>query len=223
MRSNPSPVDEFFQTSFIGQLPEGFERFREASDRFEKTRISLGPLEAGILKTLACLHGGKKWVEIGTLTGFSAYCLASVLPSDARLWTLEKDPELAATARRLLEEVRLSEKVTVVQGDAAETLEIIRGEGPFDGLFIDGNKAAYFSYLHWAEQNLVPGGLIIADNVFLGGAVWDPQGQSRWNEDTVAKMRAFLERIFDPARYQTCLIPTGEGLAVARKRSNQTF
>ncbi|MBX2995178.1 MAG: class I SAM-dependent methyltransferase [Bdellovibrionaceae bacterium] len=216
MRSNGSTVEDYFSDKLTSQLPLGFEVFRQASDQFQKTRISLAPLEATLLQTLVKAHGGTKWVEIGTLTGFSGYCISQA--SKGHLWTFEKDPAHAARARELFRDQNLHDRITVVEGDASQTLASIVGEGPFDGLFIDGNKGAYGEYLQWALKNLRPGGMIIADNVYLGGAIWGEAQGSHWSASVVQRMREFLTVLFDPNLFTASVAPTSEGLAIAIKK-----
>lgn len=216
MRLNGSTVEDYFADNLNSQLPVGFEAFRQASDQIQKTRISLAPLEAALLQTLVKAHGGKKWVEIGTLTGFSGYCI--LMASNGKLWTFEKDPAHAQRARDLFDEKNLSDRVQVIEGDASTTLASIAAQGPFDGVFIDGNKGAYGEYLQWAFDHLRPGGMVIADNVFLGGAIWSQNPEGPWSASVVQRMRDFLNRLFDPQLFTASLAPTSEGLAIGIKR-----
>lgn len=222
MRSNPFPAEELFRQSLEDQLPRGYQKFREAADQFQKSSISLGPLEAGILRMFVRMQSRPRWVEVGTLTGFSALCIATVLPEDGHLWSLEKNPDIAKRAQDLLAEAGLSSKVTVVVGDASTTLEGLRKWGPFDGIFIDGNKAGYLGYLDWAERNLAPEGLIIGDNVFLGGDLFEEQSSdSKWSPATLNKMKEFVARLLNSSRYDSTLLPTPEGMIVARLKSTE--
>jgi predicted O-methyltransferase YrrM len=110
-------------------------------------------------------------------------------------------------------------KVTVIEGDAIQTLRSIEDQGPFDGIFIDGNKGAYSQYLDWAERNLSVGALVIADNVFLAGSTFkDPGSDGRWSASVVQGMRDLISRLLDPEKYEACLLPTSEGLLIARKK-----
>jgi predicted O-methyltransferase YrrM len=60
-----------------------------------------------------------------------------------------------------------------------------------------------------------PGGLILLDNVLWGGAVADPADHER---QTVA-LRALNAKLHRDARISLSLLPLGDGLTVARKRS----
>ena len=102
-------------------------------------------------------------------------------------------------------------------GDAREELEKLNSLGPFDGVFIDGNKAAYGDYLAWAEQNLRVGGVILADNIFLSGSVWGESTQQKFSDKQIRVMQEFNNRLSDPTKFQSAVVPTFEGLFVAIK------
>jgi predicted O-methyltransferase YrrM len=192
---------------------------RQAAEELGLARISVSAAEAQLIKTLIALQGGKKFVEIGTLTGLSAQYIFEALPEDAELWTLEKDPNHYEKARNIFSKINSSsKKLNLLEGDARDVLLTLSASGPFDGVFIDGNKAAYYDYLIWSEQNLKQGGLILADNVFLSGAVWGERTQQKFSEKQIRVMRDFNVRLMDPGLYLSAFIPTTEGLLLAIKK-----
>lgn len=181
-------------------------------------RISLSSAEGQLLKTLIRAHGCQKFVEIGTLTGLSAHYIFEALPAGGQLWTIEKDPRHAQLAAQSFEKLDQStKKIHLVIGDARVELEQLCQHGPFDGIFIDGNKAAYLDYLLWAEKSLRQGGLIIADNIFLSGAVWGESTTQKFSEKQIRVMTEFNQRLSDPSRYISAVVPSPEGLFVAVK------
>lgn len=179
--------------------------------------ICLSPSEGHLLAFLVRMHGARKFVEIGTLTGLSAQYLCEGMGSHGQLWTLEKTELHAKLAREALQEHPLQKNVNIVVGDARMTLRNLEVSGPFDGIFIDGNKAAYMDYLEWSEKNVRPGGLVVADNVFLSGSVWGNSDQQKFSEKQIAVMQAFNRRLADPTLYDSVILPTTEGLYVAVK------
>lgn len=188
--------------------------------------ISVSFHELRILQWAVKFCGVRKLVEIGTLTGFSGLGLLESLPPEGILWTFEKDEGRATQAKACFEEAlqgdagNLKKQVHVKSGDARNELESIVGEGPFDGIFIDGNKSAYGDYLGWAERNLRKGGLILADNVFLSGAVYGnstDRAQPHFSAKQISVMKAFNARLCDPSLFDTCIVPTAEGLLIAIK------
>lgn len=192
---------------------------RKFADELGLGRISISPAEAQLIRTLVCLHGAKKFVEIGTLTGLSAQYIFEALPEGGEIWTLEKDPKHSQMAASVFLQMDQSKKkIHLVTGDARVELEKLSAQGPFDGVFIDGNKAAYFDYLLWAEAQLRSGGLILADNIFLSGAVWGESTQQKFSEKQIRIMREFNQRLADPSLYEAAIVPSYEGLYVAIKR-----
>lgn len=209
-----SPQETYLHSLFPNEPTELFEKAREESVRLNKAAISMSPGEARLMATLIHSHGCKKFVEIGTLTGASALWILHGMGAKGQLWTMEKDPEHAKAAKKILKSFK---NAKVIEGDAEETLKTLEEAGPFDGIFIDGNKSAYGRYLDWAEENLKKGALIIADNIFLGGGVFTGN-TARFSKKQIEIMREFNRRLADPEKYQSCVIPTGEGLFMAIKK-----
>ena len=112
-----------------------------------------------------------------------------------------------------------SRKAKVLVGDAEQTLlelgKDLQGM-QVDGIFIDGNKGAYVEYLNWAEKHVRPGGLIVGDNVFLRGQVFNGSKEGSFGAGQISAMQEFNRRLADTKRYQSVILPTGEGLFVAK-------
>ncbi|MES3036924.1 MAG: O-methyltransferase, partial [Bdellovibrionota bacterium] len=71
--------------------------------------------------------------------------------------------------------------------------------------------------LAWAEKNLRSGGIIVGDNVFLRGGVYG-NNDTPFSAKQIEVLKSFNSKLADPKFYETCLIPTGEGLLVAIKK-----
>ena len=95
--------------------------------------------------------------------------LARSLPADGQLISIEIDPGRAAIARGHLEEAGLTDRVSVMVGDAARMVHKL--EGPFDLIFNDGDKLHYGPLLDRLLAFLRPGGVLITDNVLWDGEV----------------------------------------------------
>lgn len=205
--------------NLIGAENELKLKARAHADGLGLGRISLSPVEAISLQFFAESIQAKKLVEVGTLTGLSALYLLEGLSPEACLWTLEKSPEHAALASEVLQKYIEQKRCRILVGDAQQTLKELVNEGPFDMVFIDGNKAAYLDYFNWAVTNTRAGGYIVVDNVFLSGAVWGDQTQQRFNEKQIKAVHNMNDTAFHNPSLRSMLIPTQEGLLVCQKRS----
>ncbi len=180
----------------------------DAPGRHRMPPIHLGVSEARLLELLLGLAGARRVVEIGTLAGYSAIRIARALPVEGRLWTIEADPKHAAVARESLESAGLSDRATVLEGAALAVLPSLDRHAPFDAVFIDADKGNYDAYGRWAAKALRPGGLLLADNVYLFGKLMGKSAEA-------AAMRRFHE---ESARaFATACIPTPDGLLLGLK------
>lgn len=216
MRKTVSKSYQYIENLSAAENQASFNA-RAAAEKIGLGAISLSKTEAQILQFLLSSIDAKKVVEIGTLTGLSALYLLNAMPEKSFLWTLEKSSEHAAAAELILAEYIAQKKCKIVLGDAVTTLKEITNEGPFDAIFIDGNKAAYMEYFLWAIENVSSGGLIIADNVFLAGAVWGDQSQQKFNEKQVKVVQEMNQIAYSDGRLKSIIIPTEEGLLVCKK------
>lgn len=128
--------------------------------RFANVSTSDGRL----LRLLAETTGAKRVVEIGTSTGESGVWLALALrTTGGHLFTHEIDPERAKIAAENFRKAGVDDLVTIVPGDAHETVK--QHKDPIDILFLDADKQGYIDYLEKLLPLVRPGGLIIAHNM----------------------------------------------------------
>ncbi len=125
---------------------------------------NVNTLHGRLLRILAEAVNAKNVVEIGTSNGYSALWICLGLQNTGgKLITHEIDPQVAALARENLKKAQVDQMVTVILGDAHET--VTRLKEPIDILFIDADKPGYLDYLNKLLPLVRPGGLILADNV----------------------------------------------------------
>ena len=181
----------------------------DAPGRHGMPAIQLGPSEARLLELLLGIAEARRVVEIGTLAGYSAIRIARALPADGRLWTIEADPRHAAVARENLLAAGLSDRVTLLEGEALDVLPSLERHAPFDAVFVDADKGNYDAYGRWAARSLRPGGLLLGDNAYLFGRLME-------RNDEAAAMRRFHEEA--ALHFDTVCIPTPDGLLLGVKR-----
>jgi predicted O-methyltransferase YrrM len=147
----------------------------EASAAAGLPSINVAPNQGKLLHLLAKLRGARRILEVGTLGGYSTIWLAKALPSGGQLVSLEFSPANALVARSNIARAGLSDVVSIVVGDAAQTLAKLVSDGvePFDMIFLDADKKSYPTYLTLSLQLSRPGTLIMGDNVIRRGRIAD--------------------------------------------------
>ncbi len=171
-----------------------------------------GHLEGAFLRAVVAMTGARRVLEIGMFTGYSAMAMASALPDDGRLVTLEVSEEHAALARRHIEASPWADRIEVLMGPAIESLA--RLDGPFDVVFIDADKTNYRNYYDAVLPKLSKRGVILIDNVLWSGRVLDA---SATDDDT----RAIVELndvIVADDRVEVVLLPIRDGVSLIRRR-----
>jgi predicted O-methyltransferase YrrM len=178
--------------------------------------MSISGAEARILQFLIRGFGVRKVIEFGTFLGYSALAMAKALPSDGLVVTLENNPKHHAWAAETFKASPEGKKILSLCGDAHDLMAEIEAGGPYDLAFVDADKSAYADYLTWCEKNVRRGGLIVGDNTFLWGALWN-RPELNMRDDEIQAMSEFNRRLSDPIRYNSILIPTLEGMTIGQK------
>jgi predicted O-methyltransferase YrrM len=207
---------EKFIQKFYVQEDKFLLEMREKAKVKKCDHMMVAPSEARLLQSIVEIHNSKKIVEIGTLFGYSAIYFARGISGEGKVWTLEKNPENAEIAQTFFDKSDLKNKIELVVGDAHENLSRLSSSGPFDLIFIDADKSGYPDYLAWAEKNIRKGGVIIADNTFLGGTVWGVETDDFSKTQTNAMME-FHKVFSDPKRFKSVIYPSFDGLSVGIK------
>jgi catechol O-methyltransferase len=163
---------------------------------------SIGPIKGKIMADVIEDCKPKKILEIGTLYGYSAILMSSLLPDEngGKVITIEIDKEYANIARKNIEDADLANKVDVVVGDALEIIPKIQRE--FDMVFLDAAKEEYLKYLRLVEKNLKRGAVVVADNVgifekFMYDYLEYVRNSGRYKSTTIQTELEFNENVKD--------------------------
>lgn len=119
----------------------------------------VSPETGALLHTLVRATGASHILEIGTGIGYATLWLASALPQDGMMISMEADPGCAARARAHLAAAGLGDRASVMVGDAARFLHKV--SGPFDLIFEDCAAPLDPPLLGRLAALLRPGGWLI--------------------------------------------------------------
>ena len=176
----------------------------DARDRTDGTgrmqRLRQIPPETG--KFLALLAAGAPegmCIEIGTSAGYSALWLALACRQLGRkLTTFEVLEEKADLARDTFKSAGMEDVVEFIVGDAREYLP---GTEKVGFCFLDAEKEIYAECYEAVVPNLVPGGILVADNAINHAKTLQPM----------------LDRALSDDRVDALIVPIGKGELVCRK------
>ena len=168
------------------------------------------PAAGRFLEMLVFASGARRVLEIGTYTGHSALCMAAALPEDGVIISCELDPERAAFAREHIDATPYGQKINIRVGPALDTIAEL--DGPFDLAFIDADKGGYPAYFDAVLPKLADRGLVVLDNMLMGGEVLDDDPR----EET-ATIRRLSERLAGDPSLVSVLVPIRDGMTVVRR------
>ena len=196
--------------TLFSDIPKGvlermhFLEERDAKDRKDGTpqlkRLRQIPPETGmLLALLAASAPAGQMIEIGTSGGYSALwlSLACKLRGD-KLVTYELLPEKADLARKTFAKAQVGESVALVHGDARGHLKDYE-EIAF--CFLDAEKEMYAEFYKEVVPYLMPGGMLVADNVIS-------------HKEELAE---FVEKARKDKTVDAVMLPVGQGLLLCVK------
>jgi len=174
------------------------------------------PDTGALLHTLARACGARRILEIGTAIGYSTLWLASALPADGVLVTMEYDAARASRARDHFAAAGVADRVSVIVGDATRFLHKVAG--PFDFIFQDSDKQLYEPMLDRLIELLGPGGLLVADNILWNGEVIPGYvANKKYSEEDTSAIVSFSKRLAGDSRLYTSFLQVGDGVSVSVK------
>ncbi len=165
--------------------------------------------QASLMQILLRLCRAKEVVEVGTLAGYSAIWMARALPPDGRVRTIEISPRHADFAKHWVAKSDVAGRIEIHRGPAKDILPTF-ADGSADAVFLDADKVSYPQYLKEGLRIVRPGGLIMADNAFAFGSLFDEEE----NDSDVVAVRAFNDIMAREPALQSIIVPMGDGLWV---------
>jgi caffeoyl-CoA O-methyltransferase len=170
--------------------------------------------QAAFMTVLVKAIGARRALEVGTFLGYGAIAIARGLPADGELVVCEIDQGYADRAQGHLADAGLEDRVRIQVGPAIDTLRELPGSEPFDFAFVDADKGGYGGYYEECLRLLRPGGLLLLDNVFMGGRILDPEA----DDEAMMVVRELNDRVAGDDRVEAAVLGIADGVTIARKR-----
>lgn len=171
---------------------------QERADALEALYLPISARGGDLLYTLVRASRPETVVEFGTSFGISTLYLAAAVTDNGtgRVFGTEMNTAKIAASRANLDEAGLSDVVTILAGDARETLAGI--PGPIGLVLLDGWKDLCLPVLRLLEPQLASGALVVADDI------------------TLPTMANYLDYVRDPANgYVSVAFPVEDGMEIS--------
>ena len=179
-RGGLEPTEELldYLHSYGARTDAVLDRVRAETAERPDADMQIAADQGALMELIVRLIGARNALEVGTFTGYSAICIARGLPDGGRLTCLELSEELAASARRNVDDAGGGDRVEIRTGPARESLEAILATPTFDFAFIDADKPGYPAYYELVLARMRQGGLVLLDNMLQGGRIVAPETES---------------------------------------------
>jgi predicted O-methyltransferase YrrM len=154
---------------------------QERADALSDFYLPVTPEAGRLLYALVRATRPATVVEFGMSLGISAIHLAAAVRDNetGRVVTTELSAAKVAAAKKTFADTGLDDLITVLEGDATETLAGL--DGSVDFVLLDGWKELYLPVVELLEPRLSSGALIVADNT------------------NMADTQPYLDHVRDPA------------------------
>ena len=200
--------------AYVAARTRGEDRYladlKRAAEEAGIPPIWIAPEQASFMQILLKASGAREVVEVGTLAGYSAIAMARALPEGGRVRTIELDEKHAAFATEWAAGSDVAERVEVHRGSGGEVLATFETDSA-DAAFLDADKSGYVDYLRECRRIVRSGGLILVDNAFAFGQLFDEQPTDR----EVGAVRSFNDHMARETGLHGVIVPLGDGLWVS--------
>jgi predicted O-methyltransferase YrrM len=184
-------------------LPPGRSSWAEvtAAERADASEDRYMPVSAEggrLLYALTRAARPETVIEFGASYGISALHLAAAVTDNGtgHVYTTELSGKKASAARANLDEAGVGGAVTVLPGDALETLAGV--PGPVGVALLDGWKDLCLPVLRLLEPKLAPGAIVVGD------------------DSTFAGMAEYVDYVREPANgYVSVSFPVEDGMEIS--------
>ena len=165
---------------------------------FDKLR-QIPPETGRFISLLAASSPSGNWIEIGTSAGYSTLWLVlACMHLKTKITTFELDPQKIALAHETFYAAQIEQYVELVSGNVFDHLA---GYKDISLCFLDTEKELYADCYDLVIPNMVPGGVLLADNVISHQTDLQPM----------------IDHALSDHRVDSLIVPVGQGILLCKK------
>ena len=207
-----SMVDYIFaHSNNLHPIQKKIIKYNESLGYVKKLQISV--LQANFIQFLIKQKKFKNCLEIGTFTGYSALSIALSLPSNGKLYAIDKDKKNTDVALNFFKQAKVNRKINVEVNNALVALKNLKKKKKkFDLILIDADKENYIKYFNQSLSLINKDGIILIDNILWKGEVANPLSKDK----ITMKIKEFNNYIKNK-NINKYILPIGDGFFVCWK------
>lgn len=149
----------------------------------------------------------KNVLEIGTLGGYSTIWIAKALEHDAKITTIDINPQNLAIAKENAKIAKVDHKISFLEGDALILLKEMfeSNASKYDFFFIDADKENYLNYLSLIKLIAADGAVILSDNLI---PKWKKIGNPHPKDQMAKAIYQYNSHIVNDPNLTTSIVTT---------------
>ena len=184
---------------------------KETNLKILNPRMLCSSYQGRVLSIISKIIKPQNVLEIGTYTGYSALCIAEGLDKNGIIHTIDINEELKEIQNKYFKKSGFGNQIHQHIGNAIEIIPKINEY--FDFVYLDADKENYNEYFDLIIDKIIPGGVLISDNVLWSGKVLHTKNQDVITE----KLIEFNQLVKKDKRLDTIILPIRDGLSICRK------
>ena len=209
-------------TAYINSLDQGDgELIEQIAETAVKNRVPIIRREtAALLKTMVTLVSPARILEVGTAVGYSALLMASVMPKNCRITTIEKYEKRIRRRRKTSALLGWKKRSRCWRAMPGRSL---RGfPAPLILSSWTRQRGQYINWLPDILRLLRDGGLLMSDNVLQDGTIMESRYAVERRDRTIhERMREYLYTLKHMDEFETSILPVGDGVALSVKKGQE--
>lgn len=174
-------------------------------------RMIAGHLQGRFIKMITAIARPKNILEIGTFTGYSTLCFAEAIEEDAKIYTIEVNPEYCYISDEYFSRSGLKDKIVPIMGDAMKVIPTL--DIKFDIAFIDADKRNLKRYYELIIRKMNKNGIIMIDNTLWSGKVVSEKDDYDFDTEYIDSFNKYVNC---DTRVENILLPFRDGIMIVR-------
>jgi caffeoyl-CoA O-methyltransferase len=207
-----------FATSFSSPEPRLLSELRKTTwQRTRHGRLMSDPQTGRCLALLSSLIQPLIILEIGTFSGYGTLCLLEGLREDGVLHTIERNDELFDLQDKFWVKAEGTDRIHRHHADAMDVLSgwDVKEQGHINLAYVDADKQGVVDQFEALWPKMADEGVVVFDNTWWSGTLHGPEPARGPKADA---LRALNARLRDGSKWQSVVLPVGDGLTVVRKQ-----